>query len=97
MKKALIMGSEVVDTHEIGFEVHPSMFWVDCNDDVQPGDRYINGNIEKLIPPPIEYNEARAAEYPALRDQLDAIWKGGEAEVEMRAKILEVKAKYPKP
>lgn len=97
MKKALIMGSEVVDIHETGFEVHSSMFWVDCDDDVKPGDRYINGNIEKLTPPPIEYNEARSMEYPALRDQLDAIWKGGTAEAEMRAKIFEIKSKYPKP
>jgi len=96
MKKALIMGSEVVDVHETEFEVHPSMFWVDCDDDVQGGDRYVDGKIVKLEPPPIQYNEARVAEYPSLGDQLDAIWKGGEAEEEMRAKIMAVKAKFPK-
>jgi hypothetical protein len=48
------------------------------------------------------YQEKRAKEYPNLIDQLDAIWKswtppaGSEAE-NMRAKIMAIKAKYPKP
>ena len=96
MKKALILNNEVVDVHEEEFEVHSSMFWVDCDNEVQSGDKYIDGKIEKLTPPVIEYNEARAAEYPALSDQLDAIWKGGQAEEEMKAKILAIKSKYPK-
>jgi hypothetical protein len=43
------------------------------------------------------YAEKRRSEYPALSDQLDAIWKGGSDLEAMRAKIEEVKAKYPKP
>jgi len=42
------------------------------------------------------YAEKRAAEYPAIGDQLDALWKGGDAAAEMLAKVQAVKAKYPK-
>lgn len=42
------------------------------------------------------YKYARASEYPPIGDQLDALWKGGEAAAEMLAKVQAVKAKYPK-
>jgi len=42
------------------------------------------------------YIAKRAAEYPAIGDQLDALWKGGDAAAEMLAKVQAVKAKYPK-
>ena len=42
------------------------------------------------------YIAKRQAEYPAIGDQLDALWKGGEAAAEMLAKVQAVKAKYPK-
>jgi hypothetical protein len=42
------------------------------------------------------YKEQRAAEYPAIGDQLDALWKGGDAAAEMLAAVQAVKAKYPK-
>jgi len=59
---------------------------------------------------PVTYNEAtvqayidahsyiakRVAEYPTIGDQLDALWKGGDAQTEMLAKVMAVKAKYPK-
>jgi hypothetical protein len=41
------------------------------------------------------YIAKRQAEYPAIGDQLDALWKGGEAAAEMLAKVQAVKAKYP--
>ena len=44
-----------------------------------------------------DYYASRRAEYPALADQLDAMWKGADAMAEMAAKIAAVKAKYPKP
>lgn len=44
-----------------------------------------------------DYANLRRAEYPPLKDQLDAIWKGGEYEEQMRATVLAIKAKYPKP
>ena len=35
--------------------------------------------------------------YPPIGDQLDAMWKGGGAEIAMREMVLAVKAQYPKP
>jgi hypothetical protein len=42
------------------------------------------------------YKDKRVAEYPFIGDQLDALWKGGDAATEMLAKVQAVKAKYPK-
>ena len=42
------------------------------------------------------YIAKRLAEYPSIGDQLDALWKGGDAAAEMLAKVQAVKAKYPK-
>lgn len=42
------------------------------------------------------YIEKRVAEYPSIGDQLDALWKGGDAAAEMLAKVQAVKTKYPK-
>jgi hypothetical protein len=46
---------------------------------------------------PEAYKGKRVAEYPSIGDQLDALWKGGEAATEMLAKVQAVKTKYPKP
>jgi hypothetical protein len=43
-----------------------------------------------------KYQRDRAAEYPPIGDQLDAMWKGGDAATAMLAQIQAVKAKYPK-
>lgn len=43
------------------------------------------------------YIENRKREYPPIGDQLDALWKGGDAAAEMLAKVQAVKTKYPKP
>lgn len=43
-----------------------------------------------------DYAELRRNDYPDVREQLDALWKGGEALEAMRQRILEVKEKYPK-
>ena len=42
------------------------------------------------------YKAKRIAEYPPIGDQLDALWKGGDAAAEMLAKVQAVKIKYPK-
>ena len=44
-----------------------------------------------------DYAEIRRKEYPAIGDQLDALWKGGVDLEQMREKVLQVKQKYPKP
>jgi hypothetical protein len=51
---------------------------------------------EVVRPDNPDYYAKRRAEYPSLADQLDAMWKGGEAATAMTARIAEVKAKYPK-
>lgn len=45
----------------------------------------------------LAYRDQRKAEYPALGDQLDALWKGGDAAAAMLAQVEAVKTKYPKP
>jgi hypothetical protein len=45
---------------------------------------------------PNAYKTKRVAEYPSIGDQLDALWKGGDAAAEMLAIVQAVKAKYPK-
>jgi len=41
------------------------------------------------------YKAKRLSEYPPIGDQLDALWKGGDAAAEMLAKVQAVKTKYP--
>jgi hypothetical protein len=43
------------------------------------------------------WSELRADAYPPIKDQLDAMWKGGSAADEMAAKVQAVKDKYPAP
>lgn len=43
-----------------------------------------------------QYQRDRAAEYPSIGDQLDALWKGGDAATDMLAQVQAVKNKYPK-
>ena len=45
----------------------------------------------------VAYRARRAAEYPALGDQLDDLYKRGAFSPEMTARIKAVKDKYPKP
>jgi len=45
---------------------------------------------------PEAYKYKRQSEYPSIGDQLDALWKGGDAAAEMLAKVQAVKTKYPK-
>ena len=52
---------------------------------------------EKALATNNYYVNKRIAEYPAIGDQLDALWKGGDAAAEMLAKVQAVKTKYPKP
>ena len=50
---------------------------------------------EALLPKPT-YKELRAAEYPPIGDQLDALFHAGVFPVEMAALVQAVKDKYPK-
>jgi hypothetical protein len=44
-----------------------------------------------------KYKDDRRAAYPPIGDQLDALWKGGDAEVAMKVIIDKVKSDIPKP
>lgn len=44
-----------------------------------------------------QYQQYRAKDYPPIGDQLDALWKGGDAATAMLAQVQAVKLKYPKP
>lgn len=66
--------------------------------------KYVEGSLIKKTSEDYEKEfaliaalQSRVAEYPPVGDQLDALWKGGEAAAEMLAKVQAVKAKYPKP
>lgn len=52
---------------------------------------------EVVRPDVPDYYAKRRADYPPLGEQLDAMWKGGDAAAAMTAKIAAIKAKYPKP
>jgi uncharacterized small protein (DUF1192 family) len=72
--------------------------WLDTKQ-TQPTEAEIQAEITRLQ---AEYDakayaRSRAAEYPAIGDQLDALWKGGAAAEEMLAAVMAVKSKYPKP
>jgi len=87
-----------MNKHEAIYATHPSVVTIRGDDAFDA-----NGN-------PVTYDEAavqayidahsyifkRVAEYPTIGDQLDALWKGGDAQTEMLAKVMAVKAKYPK-
>jgi len=58
--------------------------------------------VEEFTPAPVAirgktYVEYRVTAYPPIGDQLDALWKGGEALAAMQQQILAVKAAHPKP
>jgi hypothetical protein len=56
----------------------------------------IRAQQAEAIQAALTYAQKRQAEYPAIGDQLDALWKGGDAAAEMLAAVQAVKAKYPK-
>ena len=43
------------------------------------------------------YKDVRRAAYPDIGDQLDALWKGGDAEAAMKVLVDKVKSDNPKP
>ena len=44
-----------------------------------------------------KYKDDRRAAYPPIGDQLDALWKGGDAEAAMKVIVNKVKSDNPKP
>lgn len=49
------------------------------------------------VPERVEsYQVKRRRAYPSIGDQLDALWKGGDAAREMLDNVMSVKERYPK-
>lgn len=63
--------------------------------DAEPTESEITAGLKQVDD--LAYAGARAAEYPPIGDQLDALWKGGAEAEAMKAKIDAVKKKFPKP
>jgi len=54
------------------------------------------GNIPESVDTIIDYRNQRAAEYPSIGDQLDALFHAGMLPRELTIQIQAIKAKYPK-
>jgi hypothetical protein len=84
--------------HEAIYKTHPNIVTI-RNDVAYDKDENIVEYNEATVQAYIDahaYISKRQAEYPPIGDQLDALWKGGDAAAEMLAKVQAVKTKYPK-
>ena len=85
--------------HNAIYALYPNVVCVDDTDgarDAQGNKVEIDMAAVNAWVDPNAYKSKRAAEYPPIGDQLDALWKGGDAAAEMLAKVQAVKTKYPK-
>ena len=92
----------MIDLTKPLFALYPTAKWT-LNGDTYDGITWLSEDISKPTEEellswvdPNAYIAKRVAEYPPIGDQLDALWKGGDAAAEMLAKVQAVKAKYPK-
>ena len=86
--------------HKAIYKLYPTVVTVDDTAgafDAQGNKVEINLATVNAWVDPDTYKYNRVKEYPAIGDQLDALWKGGDAAAEMLAKVQAVKTKYPKP
>lgn len=84
--------------HEAIFKLNPSVVTIrgDVAYDAEGNEvQYDKAAVEAYVQAH-SYIAKRQAEYPPIGDQLDALWKGGEAAAEMLAKVQAVKSKFPK-
>lgn len=83
----------------------------DCSQESADSDIYISTGVltadqlEQVTAKAVElkavydsqaYARLRQPEYPPIGDQLDALWKGGDAQAAMLTLVNAVKTKYPK-
>lgn len=81
-------------------ELHPSIVIIrDYTGEVEEGYDWDGTTFTAPVEPEDArtYSEKRAAEYPAVGDQLDALFHAGVFPADMAAEIQAVKDKYPKP
>lgn len=69
--------------------------WLEENTEKKPTKKQVESEIARIKE--LQYVNKRAAEYPSIGDQLDALFKAGVFPEEMAAKIQAIKDKYPKP
>ena len=81
----------------IGDDVYENINWKDTVQ-TKPTKQEVEDKVAELIQArkDIQYQRDRRKEYPPIGDQLDALWKGGDAAAEMLAKVQAIKTKYPK-
>ena len=85
--------------HNAIYALYPQVVSVNDGDgakDAQGDQVEIDMDAFNALVDPNAYKAKRAAEYPPIGDQLDALWKGGNDAAEMLAKVQAVKTKYPK-
>jgi hypothetical protein len=85
--------------HKAIYKLYPTVVSVDDTAgafDAQGNQVTIDMSLVNAWVDPDTYKYQRVAEYPSIGDQLDALWKGGDAAEEMLAKVQAVKTKYPK-
>ena len=92
---AIIESGKVVNIAEAEADFAATQGWIDAGS-AGIGWTYANGVFTQPAANPLAYRFERSIEYPSIGDQLDALWKGGDAATAMLAKVQEVKAKYPK-
>ena len=86
--------------HKAIYKLYPTVVTIDDGTgafDTNGNQVTIDESLVNAWVDPDNYKYNRVAEYPSIGDQLDALWKGGEAATEMLAKVQAVKTKYPKP
>lgn len=84
--------------HDAIYATHPNVAVIRGNDafDVDGNPVAYDETTVQAYIDAHSYIAKRQSEYPTIGDQLDALWKGGDAQTEMLAKVMAVKAKYPK-
>ena len=80
------------------YRLYPQVVVIDGNNFLDANGNQVTIDMDAVNAwvDPEQYKYQRASEYPAIGDQLDALWKGGDAAAEMLAKVQAVKSKYPK-
>jgi hypothetical protein len=85
--------------YEVNGETYEGIVWRDGNKTAIPTKEEVLAEVARLQNAwaNLAYQRKRIPEYPPIGDQLDALWKGGDAAAAMLEKIQAVKNKYPKP
>jgi hypothetical protein len=74
MKKALVSGSQIVDVADQTFEVHPSLFWVDCPDNCR-ANLWVYEDGACVPPLTVAWNIGKMDCYPQYAGQTDVVFQ----------------------